>query len=89
MMWSPRPNPAREGVTFRFSVAHRQPAKLVVFDIQGRRIATLLDRVLEAGPHDLSWNRSDVRGNRAKNGIYFARFEANGRSFTSRFVLAR
>jgi len=88
-MWGPRPNPARQGVTFRFSVSHRLPAHLVVFDVQGRKVATLVDRAVDPGPHEFTWDRSDSRGNHSKSGIYFARFEADGLSFTKRFVLVR
>ncbi|HET9216479.1 MAG TPA: T9SS type A sorting domain-containing protein [Terriglobia bacterium] len=89
MMWDPRPNPARQGVTFRFSLSHRLPAKLVLFDVQGRRVKTLINRVLDAGPQDFTWDRTDSKGNHSKSGMYFARFEADNKSFTKRFVLIR
>jgi hypothetical protein len=89
MLFAPRPNPARGNVTFHFSLSGRLAARLVVFDVQGRRVATPLDRVLDPGPHDVTWNRSDARGNNAKSGIYFVRFDAENRQFTRRFVLVR
>jgi hypothetical protein len=89
MLFAPTPNPARSSVTFRFSLAGRFPARLVVFDVQGRRVATLLDRTLEAGRHEVSWDGVDPGGNHAKSGIYFVRFETRGERFTRRFVLVR
>jgi hypothetical protein len=89
MLWDPRPNPAREGVTLRFSVSRRAPARLDIFDVQGRRVATLVNGVLEPGPRELSWDRVDLSGNRAKGGVYFVRFEAEGRRFTYRLAMLR
>jgi hypothetical protein len=86
---APSPNPAKNGVVFRFSLATRAPAKIVVFDVQGRRIATALDRTLEPGPHEVIWTRGDLRDSRAWSGVYFARFEAEGQRFIRRFVLVR
>jgi hypothetical protein len=65
------------------------PARLAVFDLQGRKLATLLDRVIEPGAQELTWDRSEASGHRSKSGIYFARFDSEGHSFTKRFVLVR
>jgi hypothetical protein len=89
MLWSPRPNPASRDITLRFSVAQRMQARLAVFDLQGRKVATLVDRIVDPGPRSFTWDRADSRGSRSKSGIYFARFEADGKSFTKRFVLLR
>jgi len=89
MLLAPRPNPARSTVTFRFSLASRLPARLSVFDVQGRRVATPLNRILDPGPHQVIWNRADGKGNRVRSGIYFLHFDADGKSFTRRFALVR
>ncbi len=87
MMWNPKPNPAQHGVTFRFSLSRRLPSKLVVYDVQGRRVKTLVNGVVDAGPQEFRWERADFGGNLSKSGVYFARFEADNKIFTKRFVL--
>lgn len=88
-MLAPRPNPASSAVTFRFTLATRQRARLAVFDIQGRRVAAPIDRTLDPGPHDVAWNRRDAHGGLAPNGVYFVRFDAEGIRSSKRFVLTR
>ena len=64
---------ARPGVvTLRFALDAPGPVRLEVFDVAGRRIATLLDDVRGAGEHELAWKGEVARG-RAHGGIYFAR----------------
>jgi hypothetical protein len=43
------------------------PVRLDVFDLQGRRVARLADRVLPAGATVLAWDGA------AAHGMYFAR----------------
>ena len=51
-------------------------------DVQGRRVATLADGNLPAGRTPLVWARATRA--EAAAGIYFARLEAAGRSWTRR-----
>ena len=56
----------------RFALAQAGPVSLKVFDLQGRRVATLLDHVFqEAGRHDVP-----VRADAWKPGVYLYRLKA-------------
>ena len=63
--------------------------RLETFDAAGRRVAALLDQRLEPGRHSIAWKGRADGGAAIGSGIYFARFEADGLSFTKRFVLVR
>ena len=89
MLLPPRPNPARGEIAFHFSLASRAAARLTVFDLQGRRIATLIDGTLDAGPHQALWSGEDAGRPATKPGLYFVRLEADGRRFTKRFATMR
>jgi hypothetical protein len=79
------PNPARTTAVIHFALPADGPVTLQVFDVQGRRVATLLDRQPHtAGGHDFLL-RADVWG----PGVYFYRLEAAGRSATRRLVVLR
>ncbi len=61
-----------------------------VFDLRGRRVATLLDGVaLAAGEHALAWNGRDAHGRRAAGGAYALRVVADGRTAVLRMMLSR
>jgi hypothetical protein len=89
ILLAPSPNPARSRIVFRFSLASRQQARLTVFDLMGRRLAQLVDGLMDAGPHTFVWNRSDAHGRAVADGVYFLRFDADGKRMTRRFVLVQ
>jgi hypothetical protein len=65
--------------SLRFAL--RQPGfvRLEVFDVAGRRVATLIDGERGAGEHEIAWDAT-VPGGGARRAIYFARLEtAEGR----------
>lgn len=81
-----RPNPAHGEIVMRFGLPNRAHVQLELYDIQGRRIATLVDGVLPAGWHHARWEGRIGRHGRAGAGVYFARFTAEGRAFRQRLV---
>lgn len=81
------PNPMRSAGTFAFALPRESHVRLSVLDVQGREVLVLADETRPAGWHSLAWRN----GERATlgAGLYFARLQAGGRTFTQRFVLAR
>jgi hypothetical protein len=56
--------------------------RLEVFDVGGRKVATLADGQQEAGAHEFLWrpDRSRTGSPALPSGVYFARLEWVGRS---------
>ena len=64
--------------------------RLAVYDIRGRKIASLYRGEAEGGTTlGVSWDGRDGGGREAPSGIYFARAEIGGRSITRKLVLLR
>jgi len=63
--------------------------RLEIFDVQGRRVATVLEGQQEAGMHPVTWDSRDLVGRRVAGGVYWARFEALGEVWTRAIVIAR
>ena len=79
------PNPARTTAIIHFGLPAAGPVTLEIFDVLGRRVATLLDHQhYGSGGHDLL-----VRADRWESGTYFYRLEAGGRSATRKLVIVR
>jgi flagellar hook assembly protein FlgD len=55
------------------------PASVDIFDIQGRKIATLASGHHEAGYHSVAWDGNDGDNSPAVSGVYFCRLECSGR----------
>lgn len=62
-------------------------ARVDVFDLQGRRMRTLADGALPAGPTLLGWDGRDEAGVRLGRGVYFARLASGGTVRTVRVLL--
>jgi len=60
--------------------------RLVLVDVAGRRVRTLVDETLAAGPHELAWDGRDAGGAPAPAGLYWARLDAGGEHATRRLV---
>jgi hypothetical protein len=67
-------------VTFSLPVSGR--ATLAVYDLSGKRIATLLAGHAIAGRHEVNWKSGN-----AASGIYFLRLEQHGRMARARVLL--
>ena len=68
-------------------LAAHAAARVDVFDVQGRRLATLADHDFAAGAHVLAWDGRDAGGARAARGLYFVRLTTPDRVATARFFL--
>jgi len=80
-----RPNPARGGLTVSFSLDGRDPARLELFDLAGRRVRALEVGGLGPGPH-----RVDLAGGAPLGaGVYLVRLTQAGRSESVRAVVLR
>jgi hypothetical protein len=78
------PNPASGPATIAFSVPEQTHVTIDVFDVLGRRVATLADGQREPGRHDV---RLDVGS--LSSGTYFYRMSAEGFSKTRRLEVVR
>ena len=78
------PNPASGPATIAFSVPEQTHVTIDVFDVLGRRVATLADGQREPGRHDV---RLDVGS--LSSGTYFYRMSADGFSKTRRLEVVR
>jgi hypothetical protein len=72
-----RPNPFTGTTEIRFSLERPAAARLTVFDVAGRRIAVLVDGVLPAGSHAVTWSGRSDRGAGTPGGVYFYRLETD------------
>ncbi|MFI5370918.1 MAG: hypothetical protein ACHQ52_05105 [Candidatus Eisenbacteria bacterium] len=68
-------NPMRGGeARIVFGLVHTEQARVEVYDVSGRRIRTLADRLFAGGvEHRLVWDGTDSAGRSVNPGVYFYR----------------
>jgi hypothetical protein len=65
-----------------FSLPEAGDVEIAVYDLAGRRVATLEDGARSAGSHSVTWNASGLR-----QGMYFYRLRAGSATVTKRVML--
>lgn len=83
------PNPFNPRTELRFRLASAGPVSCQVFDLTGRRVATLVSHELPAGPHTVVWSGQDDRGRALSSGIYLARLRTEKGVATRKLTLVR
>jgi probable HAF family extracellular repeat protein len=81
------PNPARGGSRFDFTLARAGRASLVLLDVTGRTVRSLVDAELGAGPQGMRWDGLDASGRHVAPGIYLARLATDQGVITRRFAV--
>ncbi len=84
ILYAAYPNPSREVINFVFSLPDEGWVTLSVYDLSGRRVASLVSSDMTAGRHEVSWSCADV-----ESGVYLYRLETGADSITQRLVIAR
>ncbi len=78
------PNPASGPTTVAYALPESAAVTIAVYDVLGRRVATLADGSTEAGRH-----RAEFDAGRLQSGVYFVRLHADGRTQTKRLTVVR
>jgi hypothetical protein len=83
------PNPFNPQTEIAFAVDSPQRVVIAAYDLSGRRVARLTDRVYPAGPHTIRWDGRDDRGRAVASGTYLLRLEGRGTTDLRKLMLVR
>lgn len=75
--------------TLAFELPQSTQVRLEVFDLAGRRLATLADGPLGVGAHVRVWDGRDASGTKVPRGLVFARLSAGAEVRTARILIER
>jgi photosystem II stability/assembly factor-like uncharacterized protein len=84
-----RPNPFNPETVISFSLPGRMKTTLTIYNVEGQRVATLVDDTLDGGLKQVAWRGEDSLGNPVTSGVYFYRLSAGGRVITKKMVLLK
>jgi hypothetical protein len=84
------PNPFNPTTTISFSVAQTSSfVNLEVFNIKGQKVKKLVDEILPAGQHSVTWNGKDENGKSVASGVYFYKMKAGQYTSTKKMILMK
>jgi hypothetical protein len=83
------PNPSRATAGIAFDLPEARPVRLVIYNLQGARVATLADGGMAAGHHVVQWDGTDCKGSPAASGIYLVRLESGSMRQEEKVVVLR
>ncbi len=64
------PNPFHSQTRIEYELSEASHVSLIIYDVYGREIQTLVDRHQSAGAKSVIWNGRDEAGCKVKNGVY-------------------
>ena len=91
MLYANIPNPFNPTTRILFDVGGDtgQRARLEIFDVRGRLVRSLVNRVLPPGRYSEVWDGRDGSGQASPSGVYFYRFETADHSASRKMILVR
>jgi len=83
------PNPFRNDTSMAFSLPTPERVEIGVYNVAGRKIATVCDSEFSEGEHNVVWNGRDTSGRPVAAGIYFYRIDAGTHTSTKKMLVLR
>ena len=84
------PNPFVTSTSIRFDASSTGARfRLAIYDVHGRRVATLLDRFVRGPGQSVSWDGRLDSGSPAAPGVYLCRLESGGHAETRKLLRLR
>jgi len=78
------PNPFNPSTEIKFSIPKTSNVQLIVYDLLGRKVTTLVDDRFQAGNHSVKFNAGNL-----SSGVYIYRLEANEFIQTRKMMLVK
>ncbi len=83
------PNPFNPVTKIDFDLPEASHVTLVVYDVTGREVATLVDGLEQEGRSSVVWDGKDGNGLKVSSGIYFVLMKANEKTTSQKIILLR
>jgi choice-of-anchor B domain-containing protein len=83
------PNPFNPSTTIRYVLSKETHVSLSIYDMLGRLVRTIVNRVQSEGFHEAVWDGRNASGAPVGSGIYLYKLEAGGFSQVHRMILMR
>ena len=83
------PNPFNPKTTINYQLPADSEVELIIYNIKGQKVRTLVNEMLPAGEHSALWNGRDSNDKRVSSGIYFYKMKAGDFQKVRKMILLR
>ncbi|MBN1558988.1 VCBS repeat-containing protein [candidate division KSB1 bacterium] len=83
------PNPFNPATSLLFDIAEPCPGSLVIYDILGRKVRTLIEGDLAPGFHKIEWDGANEYGKTVASGLYHAVLHTEKGQFVKKMAMVR
>jgi hypothetical protein len=83
------PNPMNPTGTFRFVTTRDGRARIAIYDVHGRLVRTVADRLLPRGDQAILFDGRDGSGHSLASGVYFAEIETVDGTYRHRVAIVK
>ncbi|MFH1372277.1 MAG: PQQ-binding-like beta-propeller repeat protein [bacterium] len=83
------PNPFNPVTQIEYSLPIRSHVKLVVHNLLGQTVRTLVNEPRQAGTHTATWNGTDEHGHPVSSGVYLYRLKADNFTTSKKMLLLK
>ena len=81
------PNPFNSQTVIQFALPQFERVSLKIFNLLGEEIKVLIDNKLSPARYSVSWDGTDVNGNKVCSGIYFSLFKTDSYQQIKKMIL--
>ena len=78
------PNPVLYTTTVSFTLTQAQKISLKIFDMNGKLVATLADKIFDTGENELKWNAEKMQA-----GVYLLQLQSVEKLLTEKLIVTR
>jgi len=83
------PNPFNPTTSIEYSLTKDTHVSIVVYNLKGQKVKTLVNKDMEEGRHTMIWNGTDENNSRVTSGIYLYKLKAGGFQQTRKMILLK
>jgi hypothetical protein len=83
------PNPFNPSTTIQYAVPRASNVSLIIYNVLGQQVRTLVDQPQNAGRFSVTWDGRDMLGQVVGSGVYFYRLNAGETSIVKKMLMVK
>lgn len=83
------PNPFNPETTISYGLPNDSKVELMIYNVKGQLVKTLVNDVVPAGSHSVVWNGKDESGRSVASGIYFYRLTTDKKTINKKMLMLK